>query len=441
MKEDSKRKQNILAVLTLFIPALIVIIAAISDFFYYYYPNVWMSDQNLLGRICICLWQNGITYNGVLGTLKNNFGVLVTSISVIITLSIQNLNRSEGRTFGLKRFEFDVSKRRIVYTYTRRMVFFAPFIMIAAVMLNACILGYSVLFFCYLFLILSFLWFESSFTPEKDWDRIFEKMYRKMPYDPTDYEDTIAYELLLSGMRQWNDREGEWEGTHYLFDKLLSCPEKCSFKKKYILCCFFYEMMYVRNSGAECERAAYELMEYVTKRDIEGWDDNCYLLLWGMMHCLFMNGGSEYILYFFKWYMDFPARYRNLLLTLTNKDHIRDVENRINDFFQNVPRQTGILLIEFEEYLNRQMEQEEINMEIWEKLPQLWTKGKDILSEDKDKKKFREDYLEIYRSCSLNADEFEKRMQNLLLDYRYGTGRSQVVFFLKYIGGLNGDRM
>lgn len=441
VKANSSKNRKIKEyVWTFTVLVLLVLIAAMPDIIYYNCPNIWMSNQKFMGRVCVWLWRKGINYKGLLEILKNNFGILVTSISIILTINIQSLNRSEGRAFGLKRAEFDFSKRWTVYKYARRIVFCAPFIMIVAIILNACILGYFVLILCYLFIIMAYLLFESSFTPEADWNRIVQKMCADVPEDIRDYDDTVLYRMLLNRMRHWNDREEEWEGAHYLFEKLLYDLKGCSIKKRYILCCLFYEQMYVRNCGTNCERAVYELTEYITKKDRYGWDEDSYALLWGMLHQLLTDGNSRCIFSFFKWYMDFTARYQKLSEKSLSKDDINDFDNRANDFMQHMSMQTGILLIEFEGYLNRHIKREEISSEAWAKLPVLWENGKGILAEQNST--FREKYREYNRSCNLHSEELETWLKNLKSDFQYGTERSLVVCYLKMIrGDSDGNHM
>lgn len=410
---------------------LILLITAIPDLIYYYRTAWWQPGAKPLGTLCTLASQKGFSYTGALRTLKSNFGILVTAISVIITMSVNNLNRFENKLFGLTRSEFEFSKRLLLYKYGRRMILFAPLAMIIAVNLNFCILGYGILMLCYLFIIVAYFLFESSFSRDKDLECIVRKLYEGVAQNAQDQEDIADYRMLLNLMRQWNEKEKYWEGVNYLFRKLCDQAREDAIEKRYILCYCFYETLYARNNETDCDRAVYALKEYIKRRDRQGWMQEDYLVLWGMLHCLFAEGDRDNILLFIKWYMDFPTRSRKLGRKYSQENQFGDSGGhncRINSKTRRM--QTGILLVEMEMYFHRHMDHDKIYGHVWSKLSQIWDEGKYIL--DESSKVFREKYLEINEMYDLGLDEIDKRLQNLCSDYQYGTTKSMMAYYLKY---------
>lgn len=410
---------------------LIIFVIAIPDLIYYYCPVWWATDDNPLGVFCSFARRKGFSYTGTLRTLKNNFGILVTAISVIITMSVNNLNRFENKVFGLTRTEFNFSKRILLYKYGRRMILIAPIVMIGAVILNFSILGYGILLLCYLFIIMAYFLFESSFSRDKDLRCIVTKLYKAVPANAQDQEDIADYRMLLNLMSQWNEKEKYWEGVNFLFRELCDQAREDSIEKRYILCQCFYEAMYVRSNETDCGRAVYALKEYMKRQDRQGWTTEDYLVLWGLLHCLLAEDDQDSAIRFIRWYMDFPNRSRKLGRKYSQKDRDEGYcggNCKIDS--QTMRMQTGILLVEMELYFCKYTESTLIHSYIWSRFFQIWDEGKHILSEDH--KEFREKYLELNEVFDLGLDEIDKRLQYLCSDYNYGTTKSMVAYYLKY---------
>lgn len=396
----------------------IVITSFLPDIIYYK-TDFWMNC-----KLIIAIRKLGFSYTAALHTLKNNFGVLVTAISVIITISINNLNRSENRIFGLRSEQFDFSKRRVVYKHGRRLIFVAPFLMIIAVNFGCCVAGYMVLALSYLFLIIAYFFLVSAFDLEKDLDCIAGRLLAEVPEVVRGPEDIAGYTMILNTMHQWNEKEKYWAETDHLFAKLYSKSKECSVEQKFVLCSFFYETMYVRDNGKDCDRAMYALQNYITSRDREGWDEEDYLALWGMMDCLLGECGRKNAIAFIKWYLDFATRSRNAVKISEQKAIMQGHSIGM----KAARKQTGILLIELELYF---CSHKKINDYIWKELSRIWNEGKGILGEKE--KEFRQLYLRLNALRDKNPKEIEERISYLCTDYQYGnTTKSMLVFYLKY---------
>lgn len=391
----------------------------------YYNTDLWMPGK-MFGGFCSMLRRLGVSYTGLLEALEDNLGIFVTAISVVITMSVNNLNRSESKLFGLTRNQFDFSKRQTKFRYGRRMVFAAPCIMIGAVVFRRCILGYAVLAMCYLFLILVYYWFESSFSKEKDLVCIGTKLLETVPQTVQDSEEITEYLKLLNIMSQWNDREKDWEGVSYLFRDICGRARECDTIKMCILCWCSFEMMYVQGNEQDCTQAIYALRNYIAYRDKEGWKETDHLVLWGMMHCLLSRCQISEAVHFIRWYLDFPARSRRAVV-----EHGETFGQR---FGMNITRQqTGILMIEMELFLHNHYDKNNNGDYdyILEKLPQMWNEGKGILTNGQNG--FRELFLNVNAILNdIDTYMLKKRLENLCLDYQYNTKRSLLVSYLKY---------
>lgn len=396
----------------------IIVISFLPDWIYYH-TDFWMKSKLIIG-----IRRLGFSYTAALQTLKNNFGILVTAISVIITISIYNLNRSEIRIFGLRSEQFDFSKRRAIYKHGRRMIFFAPFLMMISVGLGCCVAGYAVLVLSYVFLIVAYFFLVSRFELEKDLDFIVEKLIAEVPGIVRGAEDIVGYTMVLNTMHQWNEKEKYWAETDCLFGKLCNKSKKSSIEQRFVLCCFFYEIMYVRDNGNDCDRAVYALQNYITSRDREGWDEEDHLVLWGMMDCLLGECGRKNATAFIKWYLDFATRSRNAVKI---SEQQRIMQGRPIGM-KATRKQTGILLIELELYFCSHKKADDY---ILEKLIRIWNEGKEILGEDE--KEFRQLYLRLNALCGRNLTATGERISYLCTDYQYGnTTKSMLVFYLKY---------
>lgn len=400
-----------------FIVALAV--CAIPDCIYHY-TDLWMMGKPL-GRLCSFMRKLGFSYTEALKTLKGNFGIYVTAVSVVITMSVNNLNRSENKFFGLTREQFRFSKRKSGFRHGRRMLLLSPFMMVCASAFNYCITGYAIMLFGYLFLLLTYYWFESSFSKEKNLDIIIEKILESVPQTIRSTEDIADYLMLLNTMRQWNEKEKDWEDARYLFQELCKRAREYDANRACIFCRCFYETMYVQKDEKDYYRAVYALRDYVAIRDKGGWSQVDHLVLWSMMHCLFSRCDGNDVERFIKWYMNFPARSREML-SAQKLEYTHGMDMEITRV------QTGILMIEMELYFHSH---KKIGMYITEKLPQMWSEGKNIL--DERERTFRKLYLDVNAIYDLDTDTIERRMNNLCCDYQYNTTKSLLVNYLIYI--------
>lgn len=426
LKRFRKKEINVKKYLWIYGPFVFVfVVLVIFDLIYYKFPSCWRGTGHCFGKLCTFVRNMGFSYTHYLGVLRSNFGILVSAMSVIITMGVNNLNRFEIRVFGFTRFEFDSSKRLYMYRGWRRVMLLSPLVMIVAGYCGLCMLGYGTLLLCYLFIIWSYYFFESSFSREKDLPCIVRKLLGCVDQNAQDQEDIVEYQMLLNIMRQWNDKNHYWEGANYIFRKICDQPEDDNFQRKYILCYCFFDVIYARKNEANYDRAVYALKEYIGRRDQQGWSENDYLILWGLLHCLFTESKGDNIFPFLKWYLDFPARAKRLE-RISFREHSPGPDGRLSA--QTVRLQMGLLLIEVELYFNsgRGWETDDL---LFQMLSRIWNEGRYILKEENEE--LRRDYLEVNARYDLDKNETEMRLRNLCADDRNGTTKSMTVYYLR----------
>lgn len=390
-------------------------ICGIPDYLYYN-TDYWKSETNLFGKICNCAKLTGFSYTGSLQLLKSSFGILVTAISIIISISVNILNRSEDKIFGFNRQQLEPFKKIPIFPYVRRMVLLAPIPMILSVNLGLCILGYMILILSYSFLIITYIFFASSFSQEKALDCVTKKLLESIPEEIQDSEDISNYLLMLNGMHCWNKDKQYWNGVNYLFWHIYEQTREYASQKMFTLCYCFYNIMYFRKNTENYDQAVRMLKDYITYIDIHDWEQKHYLVLWGMLHCLLRKCDDDPIVYFIKWYMNYPVRSQRVF---------EKCGHTIPELVMR--KQIGILLIEMELYLNHHSPNE-IDDNILRVLTTIWFEGKDILNSKEDT--FRQEYLRISTFYDINTAEAEMRINNLRSDYLYNSSRSLLVNYI-----------
>lgn len=390
-----------------------------------YYSSCWRDPGNCFGEFCAYVHKKGFSYTHYLEVLRSNFGILVTAMSVIITMGVNNLNRFDIRVFGMTRFEFDSSIRLYIYRSWRKVMLFSPLMMIVAGYRGFCMLGYGTLLLCYLFIIYSYGFFESSFSREKDLPGIVRKLLGCVDKNAQDQEDIVEYRMLLNIMRQWNDENHYWEGANYMFQEICDQPEDGNFRWKYILCYCFFDTIYARKNKANYDRAVYALKEYISRRDQQGWSESDYLILWGLLHRLFAERKKDNIIPFMKWYLDFPARAKRLERRCRQGNGQR-YSGGLSA--QTVRLQTGLLLIEMELYFNSDRNKE-LDDFLMLMLSRIWNEGRYVLKEENEK--LRRSYLEVNALYDFEINETEMRLRNLCADDRDGTTKSMTAYYLR----------
>lgn len=221
---------------------------------------------------------------------------------------------------------------------------------------------------------------------------------------------------MLNGMHCWNKDKQYWNGVNYLFWHIYEQTREYASQKMFTLCYCFYNIMYFRKNTENYDQAVRMLKDYITYIDIHDWEQKHYLVLWGMLHCLLRKCDDDPIVYFIKWYMNYPVRSQRVF---------EKCGHTIPELVMR--KQIGILLIEMELYLNHHSPNE-IDDNILRVLTTIWFEGKDILNSKEDT--FRQEYLRISTFYDINTAEAEMRINNLRSDYLYNSSRSLLVNYI-----------
>lgn len=401
------------------LPFLLILLLGICLDVFYHYSEIWKLQTTIIGKFCSKVKWLGFSYTGAFQILKNNFGILITAISVIITMSINISNRFERKVFGLQRKSFEFSFRTIIYKYGRVMIFAAPFIMILAINLEYCITGYFVLILSYAFLIFSYVMFDSSFSKEKDQEFVKNILLDSIPEPMQELDDISDYLTLLNSISQWLEKEKNWEEIGQIFLDICKEIKKYDTKKMYVFAYYFYDIVFVRKNTENSDQAVYALKKYIEYMDGIGWEEKgeaYYIILWGMIRSL-IKGCPQYdVVYFIKWYLNYPMRSKKVM---RNMDHAID-EN-------DLQIQIGLLLIEIESFLHNN---EQVDNYILESLPVMWNRGKKFLGTQVET--FTNEYLSINEIYGFSTYDIKENIYNLSFDHQNNTKRSLVANLLSY---------
>ena len=157
-----------------------------------------------------------VTYRQSYEILRGTIGVLMTTISIFLTMTINIANRREQKVFGISRSKLTGTRMEVLYTWMRRWNCLSPVLMISFINISFCLSGYVVFFYCYLFSVLHYFLHRNSFSREKDRGYLVNKIVQYNDFD-NDEKKKMEYYLLLENMRKSIIKEGNWEEVSLYF--------------------------------------------------------------------------------------------------------------------------------------------------------------------------------------------------------------------------------
>jgi len=408
----------------IFITLLLVIIAlmpgVLLDVTYYGKINCIVLTWIVEG-IKQCGYECNVGYTQLFNFLNEQFGILITTLSIMISISVNLANRDENRVYGIQRQNLESEKKRSFYRVCTRAVFLAPPLMFMVINLRMTITGYSILVWCYVFLGYSYFKFHKSFDKKRDRDKMADVLIECSKSKGIGV-DTYR-QSLLDSVYNSTEKEKSWDGAAQLYEAVIDKCNELQPEQKFSLAYHFFDTVFMRTEIGMKHGEEY-LTKYIMKlmgKDI--FDEGEYTVLWAMLYCIFGVSGEEKIIRLLKWSIDLPQNW----IGDTIYSHVIELEN--------YDKWLSLLLLQTEHWMQKNTIK---NDNIATNLSCIWNHGKRI---------FEERYEKVWTQCGKLVEPLERRkmeqvhmddsIRKLYCDYKYGYGRSIIYNVVRSMKGGN----
>ena len=319
---------------------LVLLLGIIADLEYHGYINVLQLCPALVA--IINFFRNcGFHYSNALTLLKGSFGILITAINLIFTLSVNIMDRSDKLIYGFSHRELNYWQENKVYHHMKRMTYFAPVLLVIAIILNWCITGYIILVFGYLFLLYNHMLYAGSYGRQKEREAVIDYLLHSVEKDMQGVNNLAEYKELLEYMRRSIEKEGNWRDTAQLYKELKVKASELPNAIDIVLLYYFFEIVYTANSSSREDIPMQQIKAQI--KEVEGTDyviEKEFVVLWGMWNAVFKKFSEENIIQFINWFS--KGALRSYDMELSKGHNIED------DVWRS---ETGLFLIYIEYWL------------------------------------------------------------------------------------------
>lgn len=346
----------------------------------------------------------GITYKGALDILDSNVGVLMTMVSLFLTMGINIAERSEKKVYGILRKELPYSNGRGSYHYAHKINYVAPVLMLFFLNISFCVSGYLLFVYCYYFLVRYYLSHENSYSKENTCSAAAAKLanYIKTPSDDIRLDDLQQYKIQLESVGRSIEDNGDWQDAEELFSKLIENVSWEGVEKKFLVCLYFYRIVYWKRSKRNSTACLQVLKNKVMEADIlsveeKRFEEQLWPGLWAMFKVVVMEAEEIELEDLFRWMLNYVGRER-AVVNRTGKGLSYEV----------IAEEIGMILVLMEQRIRcKSLE----SILLVEQLRVLWDNGKRAFLDDGTK--FR---LWIRYLADKQMEENDTALVNIITD-------------------------
>lgn len=397
-----------------FLFAIILAFGIISDL--EYYGNLYLLQKFKFIRWSIELLRKcGLHYSNALQLLQGSFGILITAVNFIFTMSINITDRSGKKVFGFSRQELNHLRQNRFYRGMKRLTYFTPLLLAIAIILNWCITGYIILLFGYMFLIHNHKLYEHSYGRQKEIESVANYLFNIIKEYENKADWSKEYGEKLEFIRIDTERESNWIEIAQLYDeirkRILTLPANIRTMAIYRFFDIIYATHFLHREDIAIEQIKKQISIVEHENKI---NEDEYMVLCGMWNTLFKRFDKENLLDFIEWFSNAALRSYNMMITDNQK-----IEDEI------WIAESGLLLIYIENWL--QNEKQELNLNI-DTIRNLWEIGKAFLQ--KDNNSLINELFETYGRIDENIKEIQQSYEQLYKDIKFNGSLSCVCSIL-----------
>lgn len=317
----------------------------------------------------------GITYNGALHILENNVGVLLTMVSLFLTMGINIAERSEKKVYGILRKELPQINGRGGYHCVHKINYVAPVLMLIFLNFSFCVSGYLLFFYCYYFLVRYFLSHERSYSKEENCKAAAAKLanYITTKSDDIRLDDLQQYKIQLESVGRSIEDDGDWQNAEELFSKLIEKVSEDGVEKKFLVCLYFYKIVYWKRSKRNSTACLQVLKNKIMEADILSVEGTCFEeqlwpVLWAMFKVVVMEAEEIELEDLFRWMLNYVRREQAV---------VNHTEKSLS--YEVIAEETGMVLVLMEQRIRSKSLE---SILLVEQLRVLWDNGKRAFLDD-----------------------------------------------------------
>lgn len=376
--------------------------------------------RKLLGSI-------GFSYRKAFEILEKNIGVLISTISLLLTIGINIADRYEAKIFGLGRSQLYHLQTQALYVVMKRMAYLLPVALILFIIQGWCVAGYLVLIHSYIYLIMDSVYLYRSYGKENDYQVVVNCLLGTIKENGSNENIELTnFRMVLSDVALNAEGEG-WGNTErlyqYFLEELTNRPTFLNYSLNYL---FFNTVFCNGSRDRNCQESVHcakLAVNDLCNRSIDG-NTNANFILWGMIGSVLNEWDGESMQNFLSWFLDFPLRSNSL-----RKD------DGCGGKYLAMRRQAGVVILGVEGWLKMNLSE---RMFISSHIKMLWEYGKIIFEEEEEN--FLDECCHMAEKLveSNSALNWRGLVGNLKEDYKNSRSRSHIDTLIREMSEVAG---
>lgn len=350
----------------------------------------------------------GFNYCQAGSILRDGFATLFTAMSLVFTIGMSLMNRSEDQIYGVSRMALAFNGKELLYKCVSCVVYGVPVFMALAVNLGYTAFGYSILFAVYGYLLYCYGIFRGTFDGKANEERMVLYLSRKFPRNLSNREDLSAYRKLLAGIDAGVRNDNDWQGVKELIYGLLKRDKDLNKGQRFVQVYTAYNDIFPTKASAVLLEVLIDGQRILENRRMQEGESNVekyYLSVWAMFCGAFPGLTDAEIVHFLEGLLDFKGRFAEIE---------RKYDREYGDSQHEIMKvEVGMALVLLECRLNGA---DSVSDELQKLFPTVWNQGKYLFADSN--RNLLEEAGKYYKNwVDLPDGQWEIYMGNLRRDY------------------------
>lgn len=278
---------------------IIFIIVVLLDIIYYCYRDKFEWIDVIMRKLGTRFDCFGITYYSALGKITNLVGVFMTIVSLLFTIFINKIQRSEKNIYGVTYKEMQNSQDSLiqhVLDCTTKVIYLAPIILVCILNFGLCFTGYTLYILCWLSVLLQLGQYIDCFREKKIPGKVAGVILSSVA-DVEEWrdDDIRMLDIRLDEMSYGIQQTRSWSRVNPMLEVFIEKmirygPHQQAILAEHFcrhLCCGQGDrQMPVRHMWNLCLSHLNQKEGLSQKEDFNAEKGNGHALFWGMLHGL-----------------------------------------------------------------------------------------------------------------------------------------------------------
>ncbi len=295
--------KKIVVVLIMLLPGMLLDIMYHKEYFNIAYIKELV---NIISNI------TGIKYYEALKILGGTVGVVLTMVNLFLATGINLAQRREDDIYGIPRSELEGLQTNR-YTYTRRVTYVAPLLIIIFLNLSMCISGYLLYVYCYAFYLMHFRMHEQSYNIDYKRSIVVSSIIEQ--YKNSTDGNLVDLQVIIEKMGLHARTEKNWNDMVIIYRRMMEELGQVDLQSIYSISGEFFYYLFFHGDikyGMEAQRFIRDLVSDFDKKNHPTVQDKEWVKFYSIIEMAVMYMNEADLISLLEWLENFVNRKKEL---------------------------------------------------------------------------------------------------------------------------------